>query len=227
VSRLSIRVRMFIDYLEAHFNLYEKSGTCVFVLKHTLSSEAFTELEVDPEDDGDGENSAVAMQAQAKIKLAKARMAQNAMPGDEFRESFLAADVSQVLNRYRQSLERIYLGFASSQSSVKTPWANTLDWNEFMSLLDKAKFTAEDCTWFTADDLRDLNMALAPDNATDEERFGIEMIYPKFLEALLALSAYRYPDPFVSLSQKFEMFLLEVLFPPLRRHVGSLPVEDL
>lgn len=40
-----------------------------------------------------------------------------------------------------------------------------------------------------------------------------ELIYTEFLESLAALSCYRIPDPFLSLSQRIAEFLEEVIFP--------------
>jgi hypothetical protein len=156
-------------------------------------------------------------------RLAKARIALNATPGDEFREAAQAADVSLVLHDYRRSLEKIFLTFAASVTAASTPWANTLDWLEFQTLLAKTGWDAVD--WVTADDLRVILLAMNPDAfATDEELLQVQMIYPQFLEIFIALACYRFPDPFVSIAQKVQQFLEEVAFPVLRRSVGELPV---
>ena len=60
--------------------------------------------------------------------------------------------------------------------------------------------------------------------ATDAELLQVQMIYPQFLEAFIALACYRFPDPFLSMAQKVQQFLEEVAFPVLRRSVGELPV---
>lgn len=44
-----------------------------------------------------------------------------------------------------------------------------------------------------------------------------ELIYPEFLEALAAVSCYRHPDPYSSLSTRLEGFLRHDFVPWVRQ----------
>ena len=48
---------------------------------------------------------------------------------------------------------------------------------------------------------------------------GDELSYPEFLEALVAFSAFRYPDPYTPLDEKFVTFVEEDFFAALRKKV--------
>ncbi len=59
--------------------------------------------------------------------------------------------------------------------------------------------------------------SLDPDASVDE----IELIYPEFLEALVALATFKYPNPYLPLVQRLENFLTRDFVPILMRSISA------
>ncbi len=99
---------------------------------------------------------------------------------------------------------------------LQDEWRNTIDADEFMLLCSDAKLLDNH---FTPDHVYRIFASAQQDvGATegDGQEAGnsdSELVYPEFLEALAAISAFKIPQPFLSLSARVTQFLRKTLGP--------------
>ncbi|CAE7628729.1 FIM3 [Symbiodinium necroappetens] len=146
-----------------------------------------------------------------------------------FQKMAYSPEVRQVLDQHSRELKDIFQLYATLDMSTTDAMqrASTMNITEFQMLLDDTGFLDEALTEVAVQQIfqgiqQDATAADDEENAGEpEDGAGLddddEMSFSEFLDGLVAVAAYKYPDPFIPLSSRINTFLLQ-LFVALRKH---------
>jgi len=141
-----------------------------------------------------------------------------------FQKMAYSAPVRQVLDQHSKELFYIFQLYAFLDMSTTDAMQkeNTMNITEFQMLLDDCGFL--DLT-LTDGAIQQIFQGIQQNATANEEENddaeGVdddeEMSFSEFLDGLVAVAAYKFPDPFTPLSARINTFLLQ-LFAALRKH---------
>ena len=145
-----------------------------------------------------------------------------------FQKMAYSPEVRHVLDQHSRELKDVFQLYATLDMSTTDAMqrASTMNITEFQMLLDDTGFLDEALTEVA---VQQIFQGIQQDATADEEDNGgenedgagldddDEMSFSEFLDGLVAVAAYKFPDPFIPLSSRINTFLLQ-LFMALRKH---------
>lgn len=139
-----------------------------------------------------------------------------------FQQMAYSSQVRQVLDQHSKELFYIFQLYACLDMSTTEAMQkeNTMNITEFQMMLDDCGFL--DLT-LTEQAVQQIFQGIQQNATADdeEENEGVdddeEMSLSEFLDGLVAVAAYKFPDPFTPLSTRINTFMLQ-LFAALRKH---------
>eukprot|EP00438_Fugacium_kawagutii_P012359 Skav200005 [mRNA] locus=scaffold4475:52245:53684:+ [translate_table: standard] len=142
-----------------------------------------------------------------------------------FQKMAYSSQVRQVLDNHSKELFYIFqlYAFLDMSTTEAMQKENTMNITEFQMLLDDCGFLDLTLTEVAVQQIFQgiQQNATANDDDNDADVEGVdddeEMSFSEFLDGLVAVAAYKFPDPFTPLSSRINTFLLQ-LFAAIRKH---------
>jgi hypothetical protein len=163
---------------------------------------------------------------------------------ESFRVQFKDPDVYAVFKRNRAVLRKVFAKYATLASVAKhdddqgtTKWTQTIDYEEFMSLLKDFKllnqqYLNQQVVYSLFANIQhnlhpgvrprkprsrrssvDLEVQQQKREESHEHDPGTELIFPEFLEGLAAVACFRHPDPYSPISERLDYFFEKDFLP--------------
>lgn len=144
--------------------------------------------------------------------------------------------VREVLGKYKEELKKVFQVYAKADMSTVDAQqkVDTMNISEFHLLLVHCKVLDDMLTESAVQEIFEGIQQSANGDESEDEVLGLdddsELAFSEFLDGLVAVTAFKFPDPFTSFSARVNATVL-ALFSALRRHWSgkrvSVEVEDM
>ena len=122
---------------------------------------------------------------------------------DKFRREINSTSVLVVTDRFRKDLTKVFVHF-----SHRKPGGNK---TRFMSVTDFVFFAKESCVFSASLDEAAIQQIFLNVASPTDDMTGRELLAHEFMDALVCVSFYKYPSPFVPLEKKIELTCTTVI----------------
>lgn len=146
---------------------------------------------------------------------------------DRFRREINAQPVRAVFAKHRSKLQKVFRFYASYdvRTDAAKKHVSTMNFAEFLAMIkDAGMMDASLNQGRLMQVFGNVQQDLLATQAEEQEPLDStsELVYMEFLEALCALSVYRFPDPYMPLAQKVDQLCTQSIFARLAKTVRGL-----